>query len=152
MPLQMAARRHAAVIIIIIIIPTIMANMPEENSVPAAPPVPPLSPFWHTVWHSVIVGIVAVVGSVFLAGGGHGTSVPAALCFPWTMLSLENDEITQPMLYFALVQFPLYGILIGAARSAAARRPNLALIVITIIAVVHVSAVILLLSRVPADF
>jgi hypothetical protein len=40
---------------------------------------------------------------------------------------------------------------IGAARSVA-RRPSLAMIVITIIAVVHVSAVILALSRAPADF
>lgn len=123
-----------------------MTNTPEEIPVPAAAPAPSRSPFWRAVWHSMLAEIVAVVMAVFFAGGGHGTYVPAALCFPWTMLStLANHEITEPFLYLALVQFPLYGILAGAARSAT-RRPKLAAVVIAGLATAHLLAAIFALG------
>ena len=128
-----------------------MSNTPDGIPVPEDTPVSLLSPFWRTVRLSMIVGSVAVVVSVFLAGGGHGSYVPAALCFPWTMLStLANQEITDPFAYLALVQFPLYGTLIGAARTAT-RRPHLATIVVVVIAAAHVLAAIFALGAATAE-
>lgn len=128
-----------------------MTNTPHGIPVQEAAPASPPSPFWRTVRHSMIAGSVAVVVSVLLAGGGHGSYVPAALCFPWTMLStLKNSEITEPFAYLALVQFPLYGVLIGAARSVT-HRPRLATIVIAIVATAHLLAVTFALGPATAD-
>ena len=62
----------------------------------------------------VIIGSVAIVISVLIAGGGHGSYVPAKLFFPYTMLSTSYiDVISLPFVVLAIAQFPLYGAVIG---------------------------------------
>ena len=60
------------------------------------------------------VGVVALGFAIAAAGAGHGTYIPAKLLFPFTMLSgVFGDSLTLPYLVVALVQFPLYGFILG---------------------------------------
>src|SRR6266404_697210 len=62
------------------------------------------------------VGLVAGVFAGWLAGGGHGTCLPAILLFPYAMggaLALGTSD--PALLAVALIQYPVYGALIGAA-------------------------------------
>ena len=62
------------------------------------------------------VEVLAIVAAVAFAGGGHGIYGPAALLFPYTMFSTRFFEgIAIPFRIVALVQFPVYGTLIGWA-------------------------------------
>ena len=55
-----------------------------------------------------------LVWSFFSMGGGHGSYLPAILCFPYAMLlSIGAQSITVPLLLFALAQFPIYGGVLG---------------------------------------
>lgn len=50
------------------------------------------------------------------AGAGHGDYFWAKVFFPFTLLSvLAFDSITVPFIMLAVVQFPLYGLLLGKA-------------------------------------
>ena len=52
----------------------------------------------------------------FAAGGGHGSYVPAIVCFPFAMLlSIQVGAITLPFLALALAQFPFYGAVLAWA-------------------------------------
>lgn len=45
-----------------------------------------------------------------MAGGGHGTYVPAILFFPYTMLgSVATQQIQAAHMVVAALQFPAYG-------------------------------------------
>ncbi len=60
--------------------------------------------------------LLAGIGS---AGAGHGDYFIAKLLFPFTMLStIVFNEITILFLVLALVQFPLYGVLLGLTNRA----------------------------------
>jgi hypothetical protein len=62
-----------------------------------------------------VVGILFLLLSVFAAGAGHGTYLPAKILFPFAMLaSVFGHSITLPYVVLALVQFPVYGLLLGA--------------------------------------
>jgi hypothetical protein len=61
----------------------------------------------------LIVGALAAVVAVSAAGGGHGTYLPAAILFPFTMLiSAVLGRIPAWLAAFALAQFPIYGLLV----------------------------------------
>ncbi len=50
---------------------------------------------------------------------GHGDYLLAKLLFPITMLStLLTGPITDPFLAFGVLQFPLYGMMLGFANQA----------------------------------
>ena len=67
-------------------------------------------------------GLLLALTPVFLmvgflsAGAGHGHYLFAKVLFPFTMLStVFLDSITLPFLLLALVQFPVYGFIMGLA-------------------------------------
>jgi hypothetical protein len=63
-----------------------------------------------------VVGVLCLLVAVFAAGAGHGTYLPAKILFPFAMLaSVLGRSITFPYVVLALAQFPLYGLLLGAA-------------------------------------
>ena len=64
----------------------------------------------------------AASATVASAGGGHGSDVLAKLLFPYSMLltRLSGDAITQPLIALALVQFPLYGLLVTCYKATRA--------------------------------
>jgi hypothetical protein len=54
--------------------------------------------------------------ALLAAGAGHGTYIPAKVIFPYTMLlALAFEEVTVPLMVLAVVQFPLYGLVVGMA-------------------------------------
>jgi hypothetical protein len=62
------------------------------------------------------VCILCLLVAVLAAGAGHGTYLPAKILFPFAMLAgVFGRSITLPYVVLALVQFPLYGLLLGAA-------------------------------------
>jgi uncharacterized membrane protein YqjE len=57
-----------------------------------------------------------ILGGIASAGAGHGNYVLAKVFFPFTMLStILFGSIITPFIALAIVQFPLYGLLIGTA-------------------------------------
>lgn len=61
-----------------------------------------------------MVGLLLAFVSVLAAGAGHGTYLPARILFPFTMFStILCGSITTPFIAIGLVQFPLYGFLLG---------------------------------------
>lgn len=74
----------------------------------------------------VLVGIAVEAVAIFVvvgaAGAGHGTYVPAALCFPFSMaISALKGTILPAFVAIALIQFPAYGLLIGRAANPSQR-------------------------------
>ena len=94
---------------------------------------------------ALITPVCAVLGGIFV-GGGHGSYLPLAILFPYIMLLMmpmmtgSGDDIN--VLHgvlawiFMLFQFPLYGALIGAAKSKKSSRTIIWLLVIHVVAVV----------------
>ena len=65
-----------------------------------------------------VVGVLALAFCVFAAGAGHGSYLPAKILFPLTMLStLVFNRITAVFAIVAVVQFPLYGVVLATGRS-----------------------------------
>lgn len=51
--------------------------------------------------------------ALFLMGGGHGTYIPMMLIFPWgSLLLIWKDYISVFTILLAIVQFPVYGLII----------------------------------------
>ena len=76
----------------------------------------------------LVGGILVTPIALFLAamsgGAGHGHYVAARLCFPFTMASTYVFEtITIPFIALAVLQFPIYGLLIGRATKEKKVRP-----------------------------
>ena len=63
----------------------------------------------------LILEFVALIAAFFSAGAGHGDYVAVRALFPVPMLMTlaQGDVIGVPSLGVALVQFPLYGGLLG---------------------------------------
>ena len=62
----------------------------------------------------LIVGILLAAIAVFVSGAGHGSYFPMRVFFPFTMFSaFLFGSLTAPFVVIALVQFPLYGFLLG---------------------------------------
>jgi len=65
----------------------------------------------------LFIGILAAWFALAAAGGGHGTYVPAAILFPFTMLiSVKVGIISPVLLAGALAQYPIYGFLLAIGR------------------------------------
>lgn len=85
-----------------------------------------------------LVGMAAMVIAVALAGGGHGTYIPAVALFPLPMITtLVTGSVTPVAIALAFVQFPLYGLAVG---SAPASRRERALLTLALVHVLLVAA------------
>ena len=63
----------------------------------------------------ILFAVPCLLLVVFAAGGGHGTYLPAKLLFPFAMLAaVFGTSITTFHVALALLQFPLYGLFLGA--------------------------------------
>lgn len=72
--------------------------------------------FWIPVIVSLVVTPIALLLGVGSAGAGHGDYRLAMMLFPYTMLSTAVfDSITVPFIALAIIQFPLYGVVLGYA-------------------------------------
>jgi hypothetical protein len=61
---------------------------------------------------------VALAMGIMSAGAGHGSYTIAKILFPYTMLStVRNESITLGWMLFAVVQYPIYGLIVSAARN-----------------------------------
>lgn len=72
------------------------------------------------VWTFVgfFFGLFAVAVAFLAAGGGHGTYMPAAALFPYTMiLTMFTREILGVFGLLAFIQFALYGYVIDRGRA-----------------------------------
>jgi hypothetical protein len=76
-----------------------------------------LSALWRPVIISVILTPIFLFLAVISAGAGHGNYFFAKVLFPFTMLStIGFHSITAPFMLLAIVQFPIYGIVLGRVR------------------------------------
>jgi hypothetical protein len=68
--------------------------------------------FWIAI--GSFVGAISAFIAVSAAAAGHGTYLPAAVLFPFSLgLAFWAGSITAPLVALALAQFPVYGVLIG---------------------------------------
>ena len=59
--------------------------------------------------------LIALV--VYSAGGGHGSYFPSLVLFPSGCVSFSLfGEVTVPFIFAALLQFPMYGLIIDKSR------------------------------------
>ena len=72
--------------------------------------------FWVPVIASLVVTPIALLLGIGSAGAGHGDYRLAMILFPYTLLptSLFNS-ITPPFIILAIIQFPIYGLVLGYA-------------------------------------
>ncbi len=72
--------------------------------------------FWIPLIASLIVTPIALLLGIGSAGAGHGDYRLAMVLFPYTMLSTTIfNSITAPFILLAIIQFPLYGVILGYA-------------------------------------
>lgn len=63
----------------------------------------------------VLLTPVLLFIAVFLAGGGHGWYEPAIMLFPFGLISiLFSRSIELPFIILAILQYPVYGLLIDS--------------------------------------
>jgi hypothetical protein len=69
------------------------------------------------------VGLLLLYGSAMIAGGGHGSYLPAKLFFPFTMLltAWSGDSISPLGLVVAVLQMPVYSVLVDIGRRRKAK-------------------------------
>jgi len=68
-----------------------------------------------------VLAVGLLVLTVYAGGGGHGSYLPAIVCFPLGLLAVcWSASPNSPALWLALVQYPLYGLLLDM--SAGQRR------------------------------
>lgn len=61
----------------------------------------------------ILATFIILIIVIFLMGGGHGTYLPAKLIFPYAMIiALINNKIGVFAIILAIVQIPIYSILI----------------------------------------
>lgn len=66
----------------------------------------------------LILTPIFLVIAVFLTGGGHGYFQPMFLIFPFaTFTCIGNNALTLINLTLAIIQFPVYGILIDKSNN-----------------------------------
>ena len=65
---------------------------------------------------ALVITPVFLCAAVASAGAGHGHYLWAKILFPFTMLSARVfGSITVPFIALAIVQFPLYGLILAIA-------------------------------------
>ena len=57
------------------------------------------------------ITVLLLILTIFFAGGGHGTYLPAKLIYPFTML-LAKSEIGTVGLILAVLQIPIYALIL----------------------------------------
>lgn len=88
--------------------------------------------FWKPVIASLLATPVCLFLGLVSGGVGHGDYVLARILFPYTMLAaLLFEEIAAPLILLAVVQFPLYGVILGTA--AKRGRSGAALLVVLVV-------------------
>ena len=86
---------------------------------------------WVGLAWGIAAGAVSLIISVYAAGAGHGSYIPAVLLFPYTMLTTRVTGVISPFaIVLAAIQFPLYGIAIARAGAAGRRRRTMGLILV----------------------
>ena len=75
---------------------------------------------WSKFWIPIALSLIVTPGFLYLGiasgGAGHGNYLLAKILFPFTMLSTRAfGSIAAPFLLLAIIQFPLYGFIRGAA-------------------------------------
>ena len=67
---------------------------------------------------TIIITFLLLFMTIILAGGGHGTYIPAKLLYPFTMLIAEfKNEIGIFGIILAIIQIPTYALILN-------KRPN----------------------------
>ncbi len=68
---------------------------------------------------SLVVTPPLLFAAAVYTGAGHGSYLPAKILFPFTMLStVLFRSIVAPFIVVAVLQFPLYGLLLGRANAS----------------------------------
>ena len=71
---------------------------------------------WLPIIASLVVTPICLLPAAASANAGHGSYIAAIIFSPYTMLSaLIFDVISVPFIIFAVLQFPLYGAILGKA-------------------------------------
>jgi hypothetical protein len=74
------------------------------------------SKFWIPLVVSLFLTPVFLFLGLVSGGAGHGEYVLARILFPFTMLSTRIfGSIVTPFIVLAIIQFPLYGLVLGTA-------------------------------------
>ena len=80
--------------------------------------------------------------AVYTMGAGHGSYIPAMGLFPFGLLGLLlQDRISWPFIVIAIIQYPLYGLIIDKANS-----PRQLWLLILALFVTHIGLAILLIK------
>lgn len=73
-------------------------------------------------------------------GGGHGTYVPAIMIFPFGLISFVLfDKLITPFVILAILQFPIYGLLVDYSISKGKKQ-----IVVSSIFIAHIIVAIVI--------
>lgn len=65
---------------------------------------------YHYTKRTFLIGILLLLLSLYLTGGGHGYYVPLLICFPWMGLGLVLLPDAAWPVALGLLQYPLYGL------------------------------------------
>jgi hypothetical protein len=84
----------------------------------------------------IAISVPAIIGAIMSGGAGHGSYVAARVLFPFSMLftRLEGSIGTVAMTV-GLLQFPLYGALIGRAAALRTYQISYMLMAVHLVAV-----------------
>jgi hypothetical protein len=94
-----------------------------------------------------VIGAVAALAAVLSGGAGHGSYVAARALFPFSLLLTRVEgSIGSAAICVGLLQFPLYGALIGSAITRKAGR------VVFVLAAAHFIAAVACFSGLLPDF
>lgn len=97
----------------------------------------------------VLLTIPAVILAILSGGGGHGNYLWAKLLFPYSMVIpvLCGTTISVPLIMIAIIQYPIYGVIVGIQASLKMRIAAMVLVLF-----VHASVAVICFSRSPGYF
>ena len=86
-----------------------------------------MSSLYRNWWFPVAAGILVtpLLGriAVNIAGGGHGSYLPAVIFFPWAIfLSLQFNHFNSAAFVLATIQWPIYGIVLNPRSDSFGRK------------------------------
>jgi hypothetical protein len=93
------------------------------------------------------LGVVFLGVAYYFAGGGHGSYLPAKVLFPYGMMVAEAREagsLRGLPLVLILAQYPVYGVVLGAAADSSRSRTALWAVLLSL---AHLSALAFVLLR-----
>ena len=100
---------------------------------------------WKPFGLFLVATPIALLTGLMSAGAGHGDYLLVKILFPYTMLStVFLNAITIPALFLAIVQFPIYGLILSIVT-----QKKFAALILTAI---HVSLAILSLVLIGENF